>query len=176
MNQQTLPPLSKKIIIIGANGTGKTSLLYKFQNSEDNTNIDQHSSTTNIYTQLIDDIRCSFWDFPHFSDNVYKDNAQGIIMVIDNTKLSMDYLIQRYHQIKDKIVMICLNKSDLFSNHELEQTVNKIKDLFTMDSDKIITTSIIHNININKMFIQTAHNTPIQSPIIQETSTYCLMQ
>ena len=155
-----------KVVLIGASGVGKTSIIQRYVNDEYDPNIIFSSSaqflTKTIELNELQTVKFDIWDtagqekFRALAKIFYKD-ARVIILVYDITnKVSFENLQQYWfkeieeNSISDAIIVIVGNKSDLY---EIEQVTDEEGQKYADEKKAIFKkTSALSNRNIDSLF------------------------
>ncbi len=129
-----------KVLILGLEGTGKTSLFDRIKSNE--VLIRNPTIGFNVEQLKIEGLIVTLWDFGGHEKIMnlwekYFDNTDLVILVIDSTDSnSSDQMKNILKMIKDKLanvyVLILINKIDLVGSLSTDQIVNQI-DLYKFD-------------------------------------------
>ncbi|KAJ5076554.1 ras-related protein rab-35 [Anaeramoeba ignava] len=157
-----------KIVIVGASGAGKTSLLVRFVDAtffEQEPTIGVDFRTKDI---VVDDktIRLQIWDTAGqeryrmtLSSSIFK-NADGFVIVFDLTsEMSLDQINDFIYEIgqncePDVLIVLAGNKCDL--KKEIENLEEKIKNISKDHEFELFKTSAKDGTNVNELFHFTA--------------------
>ncbi|MCF6206447.1 MAG: GTP-binding protein [Sulfurovum sp.] len=164
--------VSKKMILIGDFGVGKTSLIRRFV---DNQFSDSYLSTigVKISRKSIDvdgiTLQMLIWDIEGGTEEkpvntTYIIGAQGCILVADLTRESTIEHIGTYIETVEKIVpdasfVLALNKSDKLSEDEQKQLCEKTENRYAKRIEKILPVSAKSGQGVEEMFMALATQT-----------------